>query len=125
MGIEEELKKSSFFYEQFITEFNDEERDFFIKLLKHCVYVKGYPKCDELYYFCYFSTMKRRLEKIGRYKYEKEGLSSYLFAFGIRDVNEMVKYYKGRLERLKVEEMRNRLTRITSSSKELKNKEGG
>ncbi len=98
--LEKELKRSTFFYEQFVKEFNDEEKQFFMELLKRCVYIKGYPRCEELYYFCYFSTIKRRLERMNAEIRVREGLSAYLFAFGIRDVNEMVKYYENRLKML-------------------------
>ncbi len=91
----DELKRSSFFYEQFVKEFSEDEKVYFLEMLKSSL-KKGYPRCEELYYYLFFMTIKRRIERLsGGYK---DGLSAYLLSHGVREVSDMVSYYRERLE---------------------------
>ncbi len=85
------------FYEQFLREFSHSEREYFLEMLKISVEEKGYPRCEELYYYLYFLTIKRRLEKLPSGL--RDGLSCYLLSHGIKEVSDMVSYYREKLER--------------------------
>jgi len=82
--------------EQFLREFNDKERKYFLELVQKSV-LGGYPVCLDLYFFCFFSTLKYRfLTQVGY-----DARFSYVYAWGLKDLNDQISFYQKRLEKLK------------------------
>ncbi|MCD6320267.1 MAG: hypothetical protein J7M03_06250, partial [Candidatus Desulfofervidaceae bacterium] len=58
---------------------------------------EGYPVCLDLYFFCFFSTIKFRfLTQAGH-----DARFSYVYAWGLKDLNDQISFYKKRLDKLK------------------------
>ena len=69
--------------EQFLKEFNDREEVFFLELAQRSI-SKDYPVCRDLYFFCYFSTLRFRfLSQAGH-----DARFSYVYAWGLKDLND-------------------------------------
>lgn len=84
--------------EQFLKEFNDREEFFFLELAERSI-SKGYPVCRDLYFFCYFSTLRFRfLSQAGR-----DARFSYVYAWGLKDLNDQICFYEKKLEKWKKE----------------------
>ncbi len=82
--------------EQFLKEFNDRERAYFLELVQKCV-LDGYPVCLDLYFFCYFSTFKFRILS----QMSHDSRFSYLYAWGLKDLTDQIAFYEKRLEKWK------------------------
>lgn len=82
--------------EQFLKEFNDREEAFFLELAQKSI-SKGYPVCRDLYFFCYFSTLRFRfLSQVGH-----DARFSYVYAWGLKDLNDQISFYDKKLEKWK------------------------
>ncbi|MDL1971091.1 MAG: hypothetical protein LWW94_09000 [Candidatus Desulfofervidaceae bacterium] len=82
--------------EQFLREFNNRERKYFLELAQKSI-LEGYPVCLDLYFFCFFSTIKFRfLTQAGH-----DARFSYVYAWGLKDLNDQISFYKKRLDKLK------------------------
>ena len=82
--------------EQFLKEFNDREEVFFLELAQRSI-SKGYPVCRDLYFFCYFSTLRFRfLSQVGH-----DARFSYVYAWGLKDLNDQISFYEKKLEKWK------------------------
>ncbi len=85
--------------EKFIRDFTPLERFFFIKNAKEAITLKGYQAGEDLFYFCYFLTLKERIRSIG--PQGGEGYLRLLLVEGTKDIEETIKMYKERLEKNK------------------------
>ncbi|MBW1946374.1 MAG: hypothetical protein C4B57_09525 [Deltaproteobacteria bacterium] len=84
--------------EQFLREFNDREEVFFLELAQRSI-SKGYPVCRDLYFFCYFSTLRFRfMTQIGH-----DARFSYVYAWGLKDLNDQISFYEKKLDKWKKE----------------------
>ncbi len=84
--------------EQFLKEFNGPEEVFFLKLAQKSI-LKGYPVCRDLYFFCYFSTLRHRfLSQVGH-----DARFTHVYAWGLKDLNDQISLYEDRLKRWKRE----------------------
>ncbi len=91
--------KTVFLYEQFLREFNTEERKFFSSLVKECVSERNYPKGEDLFQYCYFSTLKHRLEDLWRRHRSSSGLGAYIYSQSLKEVEYSLGYYREVLEK--------------------------
>lgn len=93
MTIREEHK------EKFIRELTPSERVFFLKTAREAIESRRYRPSEDLFHYCYFMTMKERLETItpGR----ADGLERSLLVEGTRDIDDALKIYTDRLEESK------------------------
>ncbi|MCX8030913.1 MAG: hypothetical protein N3A59_04945 [Thermodesulfovibrionales bacterium] len=85
--------------EKFIKDFALSEKIFFLSKAKEAIFQKGYPACEDLYYFCYFLTLKQRLSNIntaGIYGFQK-----ILLVYGKKDIEDMIKIHEDRLKDMK------------------------
>jgi hypothetical protein len=81
--------------EQFLKEFNGQERAFFLELAQKTI-LEGYQICLDLYFFCYFKTIKFRfLSHLSPY----DTPFRYLYALGLRELNEQIDFYRSKLEK--------------------------
>lgn len=85
--------------EQFLREFSVIERMYFLKKAHEAIIIDGYVPGEDLYYYCYFLTQKKRIETM--VMPDASGLFRYLVVEGSRDVDEAIKIYKTRLEKSK------------------------
>ncbi|HSB31563.1 MAG TPA: hypothetical protein VLD55_08185 [Candidatus Sulfobium mesophilum] len=85
--------------EKFLSELIPLERIFFLKKAKEAVEQKGYPAGEDLFYYCYFLTLRERIRKIG--VSGCEGYVRVLLVEGAKEIEEMVKMYEERLEKRK------------------------
>ena len=86
--------------EKFIRDLNPSERIFFLKKAKEAITQKGYPACEDFFYYCYFLTLKERLRSISTQG--GEGYMRFLLIEGTKDVEEALKLYEERLEKKKL-----------------------
>ncbi len=82
--------------EQFLKEFNDKERKYFLELAQKEL-LQGVPPCQDLYFYCFFSTLKFRfLSQAGH-----NARFSYVYAWGLKDLNDQIALYEKRISRFK------------------------
>ncbi len=85
--------------EQFLKEFNDKERKYFLDLAQKEI-LKGVPAGQDLYFYCFFSTLKFRfLSQTGH-----DARFSYVYAWGLKDLNEQILFYKKRIAHFQANE---------------------
>ena len=83
--------------EQFLREFTHYERLYFLKKAKEALFINGYVPGQDLYYYCYFLTQKKRLESLS--DPHSSGLARYLAVECCKDIEDTLKIYKARLEK--------------------------
>ncbi len=86
-------------YEQFLREFNLEERRYFSRLARECIQERNYPRGEELYHYCYFSTLKYRLERLWRGQRRPSSLGAYVYAQSLKELEYSIGYYRNILEK--------------------------
>ena len=91
--------QKSLIYEQFLREFNLEERRYFSRLARECIEERNYPRGEELYQYCYFSTLKYRLERLWKGQRRPSSLGVYIYAQSIKELEYSTEYYKSLLEK--------------------------
>ena len=84
--------------EQFLREFNPEERRYFTRLARECVRERNYPRGEDLYQYCYFSTLKYRLERLWRAQRHPSSLGIYIYAQSIKELDHSIEHYRNILE---------------------------
>ena len=88
--------------EKFLRELDPSEKVFFLKKTRECVIDRGYLAGEDLFYYCYFLTLRERFRKIS--PCGGEGYMRFLLVEGRRDVDEAVKLYESRLEKSRLAE---------------------
>lgn len=86
--------------EQFTRELNASEKQFFLQKAREALAVKGYPVCEDLYHYCYFLTLKERFRSITTQG--GAGYLRFLCVEGMKDVEDAVRLYAERLEKVKL-----------------------
>jgi hypothetical protein len=84
--------------EKFLSELTPSERIFFLRKAKEAI-GRGYPAGEELFYYCYFLTLRERMRSIGTGR--GEGYVRVLLAEGTREIEETIGMYEERLEKEK------------------------
>jgi hypothetical protein len=82
--------------EKFIKEFTSSEKLFFLQKAREAINLKGYPACEDLYYYCYFLTMRERLRNTK--SYGGEGYLRLLLVHGMRETEDAIKLHEERLK---------------------------
>jgi hypothetical protein len=85
--------------EKFLAELIPPERIFFLRKAKEAVEQKGYPAGEDLFYYCYFLTLRERMRSIGTGR--GEGYVRVLLVEGTKEIEETIKVYEERLEQRK------------------------
>ena len=85
--------------EKFLRELTPAERVFFLKKAKEAVGQKGYPAGEDLFYYCFFLTLKERMRDIGNAP--GEGYVRVLLVEGTKEIEETIKNYEARLKKRK------------------------
>jgi phage regulator Rha-like protein len=85
--------------EQFIEEFTLLERIYFIKKAREAILIDRYAPGEDLYYYCYFLTQKKRIESIS--SAGSTGVFRYLAVEANKDIEDTIKTYKIRLDKNK------------------------
>ncbi|HHN64783.1 MAG TPA: hypothetical protein ENK09_05440 [Nitrospirae bacterium] len=88
--LRDELKK------KFLREFTASEKLYFLKVAREAVLIHRYPVSEDLFYYCYFMTMRQRLRSARPER--GDGLLRFILVEGIREIEDEIKLYKGRLE---------------------------
>ncbi len=83
--------------EKFLRELDPSEKLFFLKKTRECVIDRGYLAGEDLFYYCYFLTLKERFRKIS--PSGGEGYMRFLLVEGMRDIDDAIKLYEARLEK--------------------------
>lgn len=83
--------------EKFLKDFIISEKIFFLKKVEESIFQKGYPACEDLYHYCYFSTLKQRL--LGIRTVGSDGINKFLCVYGMKELDETIKLYEERLDR--------------------------
>ncbi len=86
--------------EKFLKELTPPERVFFLRKAKEAVGQKGYPAGEDLFYYCYFLTLRERMRGIGTS--QGEGYVRVLLVEGTKEIEETIKTYEKRLEKRKI-----------------------
>ncbi len=80
---------------RFIKEFTSPERLFFLQKAQEAINQKGYPVCEDLYYYCYFLTIKERLRNTK--SSGSEGYLRLLLVHGMRETEDAINLHEERL----------------------------
>jgi hypothetical protein len=83
--------------ERFDREFTPSEKHFFLKKAREALDVRGYRAGDDLFFFCYFHTLRERLRSLRGSS--TEGYARFLLVEGSRDLEETIRTYEERLEK--------------------------
>jgi hypothetical protein len=86
--------------EKFLRELEPSEKLFFLKKTRECIIDRGYPAGEDLFYYCYFLTLRERFRNISASG--GEGYTRFLLVEGTRDIDDAVKLYEKRLEENKL-----------------------
>jgi hypothetical protein len=97
--LSDDLSLSKRLKEKFIHDLNPSEKLFFLKKAKKAILLNGYPACEDLFHYCYFLALKERFRNISTQG--SEGYLRFLFVEGIKDVEEAIKLYEERLEKMR------------------------
>ncbi len=81
---------------KFLKELSPSEQYYFLNKVNEAVYKDGYVPDEDLFYYCYFLTLKERLRNITSYR--TEGYLRYVYAEGLKDVEDSIKFYKERID---------------------------
>ncbi len=71
------------------------ERLFFLNKAREAVIIKGFRASEDLFYYCYFLTLRERLRGLGPQR--GEGYLRLLLAEGMKDIEDGVRSYEERL----------------------------
>ena len=82
--------------ERFKREFTPSEKLFFLKIAREAIARKGYQASEDLFYYCYFLTLKERLSSISPQR--GEGYARLFLVEAKKDLEEEIKVYEERLE---------------------------
>ncbi len=85
-------------YEKLLRELNLEERRHFKRLVRECVTERNYPKGETLFQYCYFSTLKYRMDKLWKRERVHTGMGAYIYSQGIKEIEYSMSYYLNLLE---------------------------
>ncbi|MEW6570981.1 MAG: hypothetical protein AB1390_07380 [Nitrospirota bacterium] len=86
--------------EKFIRELTPAEKLFFLKKAREAILTKGYPADEDLYFYCYFVTLRERFST--KDMRGSDGYLRFLFIEGKRDIEEAITLYE---EKLKVKRL--------------------
>lgn len=81
---------------KFLKELTSAEQYYFLNKVNEAVYKEGYTPDEDLFYYCYFLTLKERLRSITAYR--TEGYLRYIYAEGLKDVEDSIKFYKEKID---------------------------
>jgi len=81
--------------EKFLRDLNPSEKLFFLKKAREAV-LKGYRASEDLFFFCYYLTLRERFRNITAER--EEGMLRLLLVEGKKEVEEAVRLYESRLE---------------------------
>lgn len=81
---------------RFLKELTPQEQYYFLRKVKEAIYIEGYTPDEDLFYYCYFLALKERLKAIMPYR--TEGFLRYIFAEGLKEVEDSIKLYKERID---------------------------
>lgn len=81
--------------EKFIKELTSSEKLFFLQKAQEAISQKGYPACEDLYYYCYFLTIKERLKNTK--SAGSEGYLRLLLVHGLKEMDDAIKLHEDRL----------------------------
>ena len=82
--------------EKFLRDLSPSEKLFFLKKAKEAV-LKGYRASEDLFFFCYYLTLRERFRNITAER--DEGMLRLLLVEGTKEVEEAVRLYEARLEK--------------------------
>jgi hypothetical protein len=85
---------------KFIREFTPSEKIFFLEKCREAVLGSRYPADEDLFYYCYFLTLRERIGGIGLRG--GEGYLRLLLIEGTKDIEDAIKLYRQRLEEKKL-----------------------
>lgn len=85
--------------EKFLRDLNPSEKLFFLKKAKEAV-LKGYGASEDLFFFCYYLTLRERFRNITAER--DEGMLRLLLVEGTKEVEEAIRLYEARLEKSKL-----------------------
>lgn len=80
---------------KFIREFTATEKLFFLQKAEEALNHKGYPVSEDLYYYCYFLTVKERLKNTK--SSGSEGYLRLLLVHGMKEIEDAIKLHEQRL----------------------------
>ncbi len=81
--------------EKLLQELTPSERWFFLKTAKEHL-LQGYPPTENLFYYCYFLTLERRLKELSTF--QGNALMRYLMAHTEADLMDSLKRYRKLIE---------------------------
>ena len=85
--------------EKVLQELTAAEQAFFLKTAREAIRSKGYRPSEDLFYYCYFRTIKERVKTI--HPSRGNGMLRVLLVEGTKDIDDTLKIYIHRLEETK------------------------
>ncbi len=87
--------------EKLIQELTPSEKWFFLRTAKEHI-LRGYPATENLFYYCYFLTLERRLRELSLIS--GNGLMRYLMAHTTADLKCSINRYREAIEKERLKE---------------------
>lgn len=81
---------------KFLKELSPSEQYYFLNKVNEAIYKNGYTPDEDLFYYCYFLTLKERMRTITSYR--TEGFLRYIYAEGLKDLEDSIKLYKEKID---------------------------
>jgi hypothetical protein len=88
--------------EKFLHDLTPSERLFFLKKAREAIDQKRYPPFEDLFWYCYFLSIRERMRRIR--PAGGEGYLRFLLVQGAKETEEAIRMYGERLEKQKLPE---------------------
>jgi len=86
--------------EKFLNELTPPEKVFFLMRAKQMIEQRGYPAGEDLFYYCYFVTLRERMRSTGTER--GDGYARVLLIEGAKEIEEGINMYEERVEKRKI-----------------------
>lgn len=81
---------------KFLKELTPSEQYYFLNKVNEALFRDRYTPNEDLFYYCYFLTLKERFRNFR--PLGAEGYIRYLYAEGLKDLEDLIRIYKERIE---------------------------
>lgn len=81
---------------KFLKELTPSEQYHFLNKVNEALCRDGYTPNEDLFYYCYFLTLKERFRNFS--PLGADGYMRYLYAEGLKDLEDLIRIYKERIE---------------------------
>ncbi len=81
--------------EKFLRDFTPPERVYFLKKAREAIFMEHFPPSEDLFFYCYFLTIKERLRRT--FTDLLDGYGRLIMVEALREVEDTIRDYRQRL----------------------------